>query len=374
MSEDFKSIKSRRMRIASLVRKELTTLFKDKISLFILFIIPVVMFVTIGMGSVSLLADTQVNVNVLDYDNTTKSHELIASMRANLTITSNWDMPEMTMDEFLNYTKALLPTNKLAAYIIIQAGFEADLLVNKTTHLEIHIDGISVIQALTSQTYIQLALVTFQLQNMVFERDIFYFPEMRPPLDLTNLLQIAAPEVLGMILFATINLVATQCICGDIPLKRLLTTPVYRSEVVIGKTISYGVVSVFQIILSLLILRAFNVSMYGLFIDIFIVCWLCSLTGITMGICFSAVSKTRLQAAQMFLFAFMVMLIITLTIRNPFVLPFLPLEQMSYAFSSLAYRGMSLGEISNRILFMLMDSAIFFVFTIIYLKRKKEFV
>ncbi|MCP4764052.1 MAG: hypothetical protein GY870_19925, partial [archaeon] len=93
-----------------------------------------------------------------------------------------------------------------------------------------------------------------------------------------------------------------------------------------------------------------------------------------MGILFSAISRTRLQAAQMFLFFFITMLIITMMIREPVILPFLPLEQAEVAFTNLASRGMSLLEIGDTVFYLVMNAGIYLLLTILYLKRKKEFV
>jgi ABC-2 type transport system permease protein len=142
----------------------------------------------------------------------------------------------------------------------------------------------------------------------------------------------------------------------------------------VAKNIAYSIVSVFQILISLTLLQVFNVPIYGLYVDVFIILFLCSLCGISLGVLFSSVAKTRLQAAQMFLFYFMIMMIITMMIRKPFVLPFLPLEQGQQAFSNIAYRGMALEEVGINVLYLLMNCAIFIGLTLIYLKRKKEFV
>lgn len=373
MSENFKSIQSRRTRIESLVRKELSTLFKDKISLFILFVIPIVMILTVGLGKIDT-TQLDVTIWVIDYDDTPQSHDLIEALSANATVVSNYDRPDLTRDEFKQLANETLPTTLIGAYIIIPDGFGYNLTEYGETSLEVHVDAIDIITVFVTEAMIQLGLVQFQLGSFTVAADVFYFPETQPEINFNNLLQLGAPQIVTIVLFATANLVSSQCIVGDIPLKRLLTTPVFRSEVVVAKNVAYSIVSVFQIIISLALLKAFNVPIYGLFIDVFIVLWLCSLTGITMGVFFSSVSRTRLQAAQMFLFAFMVMLIVTLMVRSPYVLPFLPLEQSQAAFSNVAYRGMSLAGVWLRIVYLVGIAFLFFALTLIYLKRKKEFV
>ncbi|MHA1340279.1 MAG: ABC transporter permease [Promethearchaeota archaeon] len=374
MSEEIRALKFRRQRILSLMQKELNSLFKDKMSVFILFIIPIVLLVIVGTGKIAIIEQLHVNVYVIDYDNTIESHTLIEKLNLNLTVTSNWDRPNQNADEFLAEAKELLPTTKLAAYIIIPQGFGYNMTHYGKTKIEIHLDSIDFISALSAMALIEVGLVQYQLSSFSVEADVFYIPDMQPQLNFNNLLQLSAPSIITILLFSSANLVATQCIVGDIPLKRLLTTPIYRFEIAIAKNAAYALVAVFQIIICLILLKIFNVPIYGLFLDLFITLWLCSLCGITLGVLFSSISKTRLQAAQMHLFAFMIMIIITLILRIPSVLPFLPLEQAQVAFQNIAYRGMSLNDVIINIIYLIMNSGIYFLITVIYLKRKKEFV
>jgi hypothetical protein len=375
MSDEFKSISRRGARIRSIIQNEITSLLKDRISLFILFIIPVAVLVTIGIGKLGYLNDP-VNLWIIDYDNSAKSHEFIDTMKASedMIITTNYDNPYTTAAQFQALAEEYLSTNELSAYIILHEGFENDILTNSSTTLVVYIDAIDAIDAFFAEFMIQIKLVEFQLDNIVFESDIFYFPVMRPEIDYNNLLTIAAPIMIGLILFGTMTLVTSQSIVGDIALKRLMTTPLYSSEILIGKTLSYSIVSIFQILLSLGILKIFSIPFYGLFIDVFFICFLCSLTGITLGIFFSAISRTRLQSAQMFLLFYLVMFILIMLVRIPYILPLLPIENTMKGFSNIAYRGMSIWESIDVILYLLGFSTVFFLITLIYLRRKKEYV
>ncbi|MBN2154440.1 MAG: ABC transporter permease [Candidatus Lokiarchaeota archaeon] len=375
MSEDFRSLAKRGSRIGSIILNELTSLLKDKISLFILFIIPIVVLVTIGIGKIGYF-NNPMNLWIIDYDDSAKSHEFIATMAKSdsIIVTTNYDNPFTTPSQFEALAAELLPTTELNAYIILHEGFEVQILANKSTTLVVHIDAIDAVAAFISEFLIQIKLVDFQLENIVFESDVFYIPEMRPEVEFNDLLTISAPIMLGLILFGTMNLVTSQCIVGDIPLKRLMITPLYSSEILIGKTISYSLVSIFQILITLGMIKLFAVPFYGLFLDIFFACFLCSLCGITLGIFFSAISRTRLQAAQMFLLFFIVMFILVMFVRIPYILPFLPVENLMRSFSRLAYRGMRLWEIWKELAFLMGFSLFCFLGSLIYLRRKKEYV
>jgi hypothetical protein len=81
------------------------------------------MIATVGAGKITIMENMNINVWVIDYDNTIDSHNLITSLRKNATITSNWDRPDLSREEFLQLANETLSTTRLAAYIIIPEGF-----------------------------------------------------------------------------------------------------------------------------------------------------------------------------------------------------------------------------------------------------------
>ncbi len=407
MSEIIQQSRSRALRINSIVRKELEAFRHDKIAIFILFFIPIILISVLGTSQprASLL---EVKVWVIDEDQSQKSQELIATLKGgyikpNVTgevIGIEGDFGEGMIYYDVNITNAelLLPTSYLDAYVIIPKGFEASLKENSSATLIWHFDAIDYTNKLIVEFGLLASLVDFQLQNLVFERDIFYFPEFRPDdtmgnmegismggnsteegsdglgVDNSTILQLSAPIFVSLMLFVCINLVTTQAIVGDKPLKRLLTTPLYRSEVIVGKILAYTILSIIQIIITLLLLQYFGVKFRCLWIDLFIVLLLNSISAICMGVFFSTITTSRLQASQLFLLAFFVMIVLENYVRNPIFLSFIALEQSARAFSNLSSRGSSLLDVINNIGSLLLQIGFFYGLTTIYIKYKKDFV
>lgn len=378
MSQEIRSLKERRKRIFGLVRKELDTLVKDKVSMFILFIIPIIIITIIGFGEVSLSTFGTVKIWIIDYDESDKSQEFINTFKYNTTtsveVKTQSDF-NMTATEFETYAIEKLPTEELSAYMVLVTNFSENLQVNGTTELPIFIDFIDFLSAYVAQASIIDGTVNYQLANTVFESDIFYFPVMKPA-DSLNILSSAAPFLTGIIIFACMNLISTQCIVGDKPLKRLLTTPTFRSEVIIGKIISYLIIAIFQIVLILVLLEyAFGVQIRCLFIEMFLMLLLLALNSIVIGVFFSAISASRLQSSQLFLFFFIMMLMITQIVRIPGVVVILPLEQAREAFTNLAFRGQTLWDVRSNLINISLVTLVFFTITIIYFQFiKKEFI
>ncbi len=367
-----KSLRERRKRIFGLIRKELDTLRKDKVSLLILFFVPVLCIAVVGSGEVPF-SNISATIWILDYDNTTRSEQFVQLFAGveGANVHSNYNESWVTLEA----CEGNITTNALDAYIILHAGFQADLLTNGTTSLPIYINSINFLKKISATAIILQGVVAYQVANGVFERDLFYFPEFKPEKGF-NLLQAAAPLMVGLLLFATINLTTSQAIVGDIPLKRILTTPTFRIEVVIAKIVSYSIMSIFQILILLMLIEfGFGLAPHSTFFDLFFLLFLTSLSGITLGIFFSAISKTRLQASYMFLFSFIIFVVLVFMIRPEGALQVIPLEHARVGYANLAERGQTLLEIWPQLLGLGLFSLVIFGITCFYFQYgKKEFV
>ncbi len=382
-----------------MIRQEINSLITDKTSIIILFVIPFVLIAVLGFSTprTDQLATT---IWIIDEDNTMTSAKFIISMQ---NITLEGDLitelaPPMTVyadgelapiEPSLGEINATgivskelafktLPTKYLDAIIVIPNGYQDSFVENSSAKLIIYYDAIDLQKRFVGEGLIQMGLTQIQLDNMMFERDVFYFPESRPEnlLEL-NILDMAAPFFLPLMLFFSMQLVTTQSIVGDIPLKRMLNTSLRRGEAITGKLISYTIVGIFQILLTMIILKLFNVTMHCLWIDLFLVLFFNSLAGISMGIFISSISKTRLQASQLFLLVFFVLIVLQYFVRKPFFLAFNVLEQGKIVYSNLAYRGMTLldPKVRPHVFNTIIVSFVFYILSVIYIKFiKKEFV
>ncbi|GAB4317848.1 MAG: hypothetical protein Kow0069_20720 [Promethearchaeota archaeon] len=355
------------------MRKELDSLRKDKISIAILFLVPIACIVTVGVAKMPRFTGSATTVWIIDYDDSVKSHQLIEAFRnssSGILVKTNHD--DNVTEEM---ARAEIPKTTLDAYVVVKEGFEEDLKQNRTTSLVVYVDAVDFLEKASTEAAILLTLAQFQIGEVVFERDVFYFPVLEPEESL-NLLQLAAPLLVGMLVFASLNLATSQCIVGDVPLKRLLTTPAFRIEVLVAKVLAYTGVAALQVLTSLLLLRyAFTVQIRSTLLELFLHLMLVALSGILLGVLFSAVASTRLQASQLFLFAFIMMLLVSTQVRVEWVLRWLPLEQSKTGFANLAFRGLTLAENWQVEANLLATCGVVFAVTVVYFSKiKKEFV
>jgi len=337
-------------------------------------------------------AFTATRVWIVDLDHTEKTAEFMATMKnsSGIEVYISGEVapiePEVGQQEenargnvSLELAQKTIRTEYLDAYIVLPEGFTEGLAANGTTKVEVYYDSIDFLNRFIAETMITLGLTDVQMDNLLFESDVYAIPEIRPEeynqFTEVDTLQIAAPEGLPLMLFFSIQMVVTQCIVGDKPLKRLLNTSLRRGEVVTGKILAYTILAIFQCILTLLLTQFFGVKIYGLWIDMFFVLLLNSICAITIGVFISTISKSRLQASQIFLLFFFVMYINLIYLRNDIFLRFTPLEQCKNGYLTIASRGMPMMAALPAVLNMLMTIAFFYLITIIYMKYfKKEFV
>ncbi len=268
-----------------------------------------------------------------------------------------------------------IPTEFLDSYIILQEGFQESLVENGTVEIIMYLDAIDFMTLIASEMTILVSLTEIQIQNMLFDRDIYYYPELRPDMSSMGILALTASLIVPLLGMSTMLLISSQSIVGDIPLKRMLNTSLRRGEVVAGKVISYSFLALFQVLFTLLLLTIFGITINCLWVELFFVLLINSIVGVCMGVCISTICHTKLQASQVFLMVFFIMFIFQYFTR--ILLDFIPLEQTKLAYQALANRGMSLIDpiVLSALLKLVLNGLFYFLFSVIYMKYfKKRFV
>jgi ABC-type multidrug transport system permease subunit len=104
-------------------------------------------------------------------------------------------------------------------------------------------------------------------------------------------------------IFIATSATAAQAIVGDVPLSRMLLTPVTKMEAIIAKVISYFIVGMIQAQFILVLwMGLFGIVPNTDYLTLNIVLALMSFSGSSLGVFISTIVTTRLQANQSFLF------------------------------------------------------------------------
>jgi hypothetical protein len=357
----------------AIVRKELDWVIHDKVSMLILFVLPALLLGIVGLlANTNIETDISYHVYIIDNDQSEYSQAFIDFYKGRdwsfLIVEDSNSNPNITLE----VAEELIYTTQLDAYIILPSNFSETLINNRSANIQMTINGIDPIAAVVIRIAFNYGNVQYQLNNQVFNGEILFFPENHPKIKM-RMLATAAPIIIPMVLFACVNMVASQCIIADEPLKRLLLTPTNETDVIIAKTIAYSYLSSivsFSVVFILAV--AFKITFIS-FIDTAIITFMIALFGVTFGILFSSLATSRLQAAQWFLFAYIIQVILVMNLRITGIVEFMPIEIVRASFVDSAYRGIPLIlQWENMIKIIGMNAGALIGANLIYRKKKRD--
>ncbi len=264
-------------RIQNMIAKELRLIVKDRVALFLIFLLPAVSigmlyYVTqendlsgMGGGDMGEIEDAEqftggAILGLIDLD-TTRTYEG-EDLSGNFT-----GYMEELVDELIVYTEEAdayqdMYDKVIMGYVVIPDGFERNLTLNEPTYVTVHVDATNFIEQSTVMGVVQGASITFRATHLWIESEVFpaMMIEFMPTGGYVEI-------VFGgfIVIFSSylgIAMTSAQSIVGDIPLRRMLLTPTSRLEVVVSKVISYVIIGFFQsLLLVSLWVIAFNLTL-----------------------------------------------------------------------------------------------------------------
>ncbi len=354
------------------MRKEIDWFIHDRLSLGILFGLPLIILGLIGGGAftVTNVAGTP-RVFILDLDKTEYSLAYVNSFRNStqfsMDIMDNWHEPDVVT---LESCKAMILADDLDAYVVIPPNFTSTLLNNRSANIVLVIDYDSETGGLVP-TYFNNGNIIYQSEYQVFNGEIVYQPIFRPDEEFT-FIRITLPIIIPLLLFVCANLVASQSIIGDEPLKRILLTPARKMEVIFSKFISYSILGAILAFLSLFLLNVILKIEFHSFLSTFIIVAAGPIFGVAYGILFSTLSTSKIQAAQLSLFSFILQFVFLIFIRVEPLVSLIPVEVIRETFTLVAFRGIPFTKLWLPLLQILLQNVIVLILSIFLYKRKKQ--
>ena len=352
-------------RIRNMIAKELRLIVKDRVALFLIFLLPAVSigllyYVTqesglsgMGGGGMGDIGDSEdvdaltegTILGLIDHD-TTRTYEG-EDLSENFT-----GYMEELVEQLIFYANEAdayqdMYDKEIMGYVVIPDGFERNLTLNEPTYVTIHVDATDFIEQSTVMGVVQGASIMFRATHLWIESEVF-------PAMMIEFMPVGGyvEIVFGgfIVIFSSylgIAMTSAQSIVGDIPLRRMLLTPTSRLEVVVSKVISYVIIGFFQsLLLVSLWVIAFNLTLNTEFAILVLIMSLTSLTGSSTGILISSLSSSRLQANQMFLFLMFGTLILSGFFIDVGMLDdYLPMNQGMKVLIDTAFKGLNLFDV-----------------------------
>jgi len=303
------------MRFFILVKKELASIWADKQALLIVFILPLLAVVAVGVTGAAadktidmLTAGRQADLGYVNldrsvgYPNYVLSDEFIAVLGR---------QPGVTLTKYDTVAEAneSLYRENIIGYVVLRDGFEMNVSAHLPAFVECHADAVYILAQPLVTSKVNDAIKEFKIAFNLLEDEINY--ETQDLWHIRSPLFVAWPMILTLTLMASALMLATQSMVGDNPIMRVALTPSRKFEIVSAKVAAYTILEMMQsLVLILFPMFLFNLNYPGNFFAIWIFSIFISYCGVAMGVFLSSLAKTKLQGSQFFLVGFMAIFIL----------------------------------------------------------------
>ncbi|WCN37116.1 ABC transporter permease [Aneurinibacillus uraniidurans] len=292
------------LRFKAIVRKEILQIRRDRASMVIAIMMPLMMLLIFGYA-----VNTDVDhlpTAVWDQAKTKDSRALLR----NFTNTLYFDT-QYTVEGYKDM-QALMDTNKIKVGIVIPADYSYRLDMGQQTSIQIILDGsdpgaartaLANAQVIVQNRALDVQQDTLAAQGMgkiepliTAETRVLYNPDMK-----SRVFNI--PALIGLIMQnVTVILTAFSLVREKErgTLEQLMVTPIRSAELIIGKLVPYVFIGLFSFSIVLITGVAwFGVPVKGSILLLITLSLLFLITSLAIGILISTISKTQMQAMQL---------------------------------------------------------------------------
>jgi ABC-2 type transport system permease protein len=290
-----------------IARKELIQLRRDRLTLGMMAVQPVVMLLLFGYA---INTDVRhIPTVVYDQDHTAESRDLARRMEA----TGFYDV--VSQVEGYGEIDRALRSGAARTALVVPPRYGDDLARGATAHVQLIVDG-SDPQVVASAQDTASSLVASRSQDIQVERiaraggaaasapiellaSIRYNPDLRTAV-------YVVPGLIGVILTMTMVMLTSMALARERErgtLEQLIVSPVRRIELVVGKIVPYVVIGYVQMALILACANlVFDVPVTGSLALLFALAFLFIAANLAVGLFFSTLAQTQQQAMQMSFF------------------------------------------------------------------------
>jgi ABC-2 type transport system permease protein len=285
-------------RLGAIARKETIQLRRDARSLALAFVLPAALTIIFGYAISWDIRD--IPTAVLDEDSTAASREFLEGFWA-----SGYFSPARTLER-PSQADALLARGTVRIVLHIPPGFAADLRSGRRTVVQALVDGADANTATIAIGYARQVAATFASDVELRGRGVI--PPLEPrtriwfneELASRNMIVPGLVAVIMMILAALLTSLTIAREWERGTMEQLVSTPVRREEVVLGKLLPYVAIGMVDVaVVSIIGVLVFDVPFRGseLLLLAMSLCFLLGALGV--GTFISAVARSQLLATQM---------------------------------------------------------------------------
>jgi len=332
-------------RLWAIMLKELRQLRRDRITLAMIMGMPIMQLVLFGYAINLNLRDLP--AAVVDQAQTAGSRAAVQDLLASgvIQVAASAQSPQQLVD--------LLREGRISVGITVPPDFERRKLDGREA-IQVMVDGSdNVVQSAAAQ----LAQYPLNQPDNFHARAqtpisvvSFYNPERRSPVNIV-------PGLIGVILTMTMVLFTAVAIVRETErgnMELLITTPLSRTELMVGKVLPYAAIGLVQTTVVLLLgVWLFRVPIRGSLWDVYLASSLLILANLSLGLLISTRARSQFQAMQMTFFVFLPSILL-----SGFMFPYagmpepaqwiseaLPLTHFMRLIRGIMLRGADLGDL-----------------------------
>jgi ABC-2 type transport system permease protein len=370
-------------RVASVIKKELRQIMRDKRSLGILFFIPLFMLVMFGYALNFDVKHT--SLAVVDLDLSRESRHLISEFSHSEYFTVK-QLPAAVKE--LDH---LLGSEKVRAAIVIPRGYADELARGRSPTVQVILDGVNANAANTIQGYLNAFFQNYSYQLTIkvarrlgaaaISQPIDYRPRIWFNSELKSA-KFLIPGLIGFILMVVGVISTSLSIVKEKErgtMEQILVSPIKPLELIMGKTMPYIAISLLSTAIILVVgYILFDVHVTGSLLLLFLTTFIFLLGALGMGLLISSISETQQLA-------FLVAVISTIlpsfllsgfvfSIRNmpeaiQLITYAVPTRYYLVALRGIILKGAGFGAIWDQLLFLTGFAAVMLLVSAIRIKR-----
>lgn len=364
-------------RLLAIIVKELRQLRRDRITLAMIMGVPVIQMVLFGYAI--NLDVRRLPAAVADESGTSGSRALVQDLFATGIVRPAADA--RTPQELME----LLRSGRISVGIAIPADFERRRMEGRPA-VQVLVDGSDDVVQGAAGKLAQLPIVAPVARMPLADDPIaggqisvvsFYNPERRSAVNIV-------PGLIGVILTMTMVLFTGVAIVRERErgnMELLITTPVTRTELMIGKVLPYAAIGLVQTTVILLLgMWLFRVPIRGSLLEVYLAAILLICANLTLGLLISTQAKTQFQAMQMTFFVFLPSILLSgfmfpfagMPVAMQWLAEVLPLTHFLRLIRGVMLRGASLSELLPDVAALLVFTALMMTLAILRFRKRLD--
>jgi ABC-2 type transport system permease protein len=359
------------IRLFAIADKEWLQIRRDKRSLILSLIAPVILILLFGFA---LTMDVK-HVKTVIYDQSRS-----ASSRAFIEGFSHTEYLDITAyaDDYDTIDR-YIDSGKCTMAVVIPADFEKRVKTGRTVPVQLIVDGSDSTSATVATGYMKAITASYNIEIKMSGLKKAGFPEITPPVDIRSRIwynpelesrNFIIPGLIVIILAIISALIASLTISREWErgtMETLITTPVRGWELVFGKLIPYLFIGLFDVMITVCAgYFVFKVPMRGSFIEFYLLALLFLMGTSGLGILISAATRMQVLSVQ---FA-MVATYLPSFILSGFIFPVnnmpllvqgvtyvVPAKYLIVIVKGIALKGIGIALLRTQILFLFLYAA-----------------